>query len=348
MILSRRPEIDAFLNSPPGETQAALIYGRDLVIAEERADVVAGKVTAHPEDPFDVALLSDGDLDDGLLEEALAAHSMMGGRRLVRLRLGAETPSRDRKAAQALHAHLAGEFNPDAFLLIQAPALSKDSALRRAAERAKGCVAIPCYDDEQGDLARFARQALAADKISLTAEALGLFVSRLPRERGVARREIERLALFLGPGRQGAAEASDLEPFLGVEPEASLAQVAADAYGGRLGQAYAGLRRAGQEGEGGPAAVRALSTHLARLRHVVTLHQSGMALQAAAKAARVFWRDEKEVLRQARTWTLPDLDRLQPELVSADRACKQTGSADVLIAQHLVLAIAGRARRLGL
>jgi DNA polymerase-3 subunit delta len=34
--------------------------------------------------------------------------------------------------------------------------------------------------------------------------------------------------------------------------------------------------------------------------------------------------------------------------LSADRACKQTGSADVLIAQHLALAIAGRARRLGL
>jgi DNA polymerase-3 subunit delta len=348
MILARRPEIDSFLNAPPAEVHAALIYGRDMAIAEERADAVAGRLTARPEDPFDVALLTEEDLDDDRLEEELAANSMMGGRRLVRLRLASENPGADRRVTKSLEAHLAGAFNPDAFLLIQAPALSKDSVLRRAAEKAKGCVAIPCYDDEPGDLARLARQALAADKISLTAEALELFISRLPRERGVARREIERLAMFVGPGRMGAAEASEIEPFLGVEPEASLAQVAADAFGGRLGQAYAGLRRASQEGEGGPAAVRALSAHLSRLRHVITLHQSGLTLQEAAKAARVFWRDEKEVLRQARTWTLTDLDRLQPEILSTDRACKQTGSADVLIVQHLALTIAGRARRLGL
>ena len=58
--------------------------------------------------------------------------------------------------------------------------------------------------------------------------------------------------------------------------------------------------------------------------------------------------EEREFLRQARTWTLAELDRIQPEILAADRACKTTGSPDRLIAERLALTVAGRARRLGL
>src|SRR5260370_40512744 len=93
----------------------------------------------------------------------------------------------------------------------------------------------------------------------------------MPKERGVARQEIERLALYLGPGSGAVATPADLEPFLGVEPEASLFDAAADAFGGRVGEAQAGLRRAAQEGESGPAAVRALGLALATRRPILPL-----------------------------------------------------------------------------
>jgi len=62
-------------------------------------------------------------------------------------------------------------------------------------------------------------------------------IARLPRERGLMRQEIERLALYLGPGSGASAAPADLEPFLGVEPEASLFDAASDAFGGRIGEA---------------------------------------------------------------------------------------------------------------
>ena len=347
--LKRRPEIERFLARPDAEVRVAVIYGRDAGIVRERADALAAKVTANPDDPFDAVLINESDLDvePGRLEGELMAYSMMGGRRLVRLRLG-EKIAADRTAADALAEHAAGGFNPDAFFLVEAGALGRDSQLRKVAEKAAATVVIPCYEDEPGDLARMTREALAADNVSLTSEALDLFVSRLPHERGVARREIERLALYLGPGSGRQASAADLEPFLGVEPEASLADAAADAFGGRLAAAHAGLRRAAQEGEAGPAAVRALGMHLSRLRRVITLHKAGAGLAEAAKSAGVFWKNEREFLRQARTWTLPELDKLQPDVLAADQACKQTGSPDRLIAERLALSVAGRARRLGL
>ena len=349
MIVSKRADIDRFLSGPPPEVRAAVIYGRDRAIVRERADALAARIVPRPDDPFDVAVVTEGDIDGqpARLYDELSALSLMGGRRLVRLRLD-DKASVDRIAAEALKAHLDGQLNPDAFFLVEAGALGRESTLRKEAEKASGAVVIPCYEDEAGDVARMIREGLAKDKVGLTNEALELLRNRLPHERGVARQEIERLALFLGPGSGVVATPADLEDFLGVEPEASLSDAAIDAFGGRLAQAQAGLRRAAQEGEGGPAAVRAMSLHLGRLRRTVTLVKAGAGPQEAAKASGVFWKNEKEFLRQARAWGLPQIDEIQPELLAADRACKTSGSPDQLIAERLALTIAGRARRLGL
>lgn len=351
MNLSKRAEVERFLKAPPAEVRAVVIYGRDRGQVRERADALAKIATERPDDPFDVAVLTDSDIDaDGArLESELSAQSMMGGRRLIRLKLSGDKAATDKLAAEALKAHAEGAFNPDAFFIVEAGALGRDSALRSAAEKARaGAVAIPCYDDEPGDVARMARETLAREGVSLTSEALELFAQRLPAERGVARQEIERLVLYLGPGSGVTATPADLEPFLGVEPEASLFDAAQDAFGGRLKAAQAGLRRAAQEGEAGPAAVRAVGLHLAKLRKILTLHASGAGLSEAAKSAGVFWKSEREMLRQARAWKLTQLDAVQAEVLEADRACKTAGSPDTLIAERLALSIAGKARRMGL
>ncbi|MFN3512440.1 MAG: DNA polymerase III subunit delta [Phenylobacterium sp.] len=350
MILSKRPDIERFLAKPDPKVRAILIYGRDMGVVRDRANALAAKSVERPDDPFDVALLTDGDLDSdgGRLEGELAAQSLMGGRRLVRLKLSVEKASLDRQAAEALTAHAEGRLNPDAVFIVEAGNLGRDSALRKAAEKAENAAAIPCYEDEPGDVARLVRETLASDGVALDAPALQLFVSRLPRERGVARQEIERLALYLGPGSGRTASAADLEDFLGVEPEASLSDAAADAFGGRLAEAQAALRRARAEGEAGPAAVRAIGAYLGRLRRTLTLMRNGAGAQEAAKASGVFWKQEREFLRQVRAWSLEELDRLQPDVLAADRACKTAGAPDHLIAERLALTIAGRARRLGL
>lgn len=351
MILSKRAEAERFLAHPPAGIRAAVIWGRDRGGVRERGDALASRLVDRIDDPFDVALLTDSDLDgdEARLADELSALSMLRGRRLVRLRLSTEKASIDRAAAEALKAHAEGRYNPDAFFLVEAGALERGSALRKAAEAEKtAAVSIPVYEDETGDVSRMVREALAADRVGLTPEALELFVSRLPKERGVARQEIERLILYLGPGGGVTASAADLAPYLGVEPEASLADAAYDAFGGRTGQAHASLRRARSEGEGGPAIVRALSIHLNRLRRAGILVGSGAGAQEAAKASGVFWKQEREFVRQLSGWRSPELDQLQPEVLDADRACKSAGSPDGLIAERLALTIASRARRLGL
>lgn len=192
MILSKRPDVERFLSRPPDEVRAAVIWGRDRGGVKERADLLASKVTPRPDDPFDVALLTEADVegDAAKLPDELSAISMMGGRRLIRLRIGGDKAGADRAAAEALKTHVDGGFNPAAFLLIEAGALDRSSALRKAAEQAKAAVSIPIYEDETGDVSRLVREALAGDKVGLNAEALELFVARLPKERGVAVRPL--------------------------------------------------------------------------------------------------------------------------------------------------------------
>ena len=350
MILKRRPDIDRFLAKPDPAVRAVLIYGRDRGVVRERAEQLARALVPDIDDPFNTALLTDGDLeaDPARLEAELAALSMIGGKRLVRLRLHSEKAAVDRNAAEAVTAHVAGQFNPDAAFVIEAGALGRESTLRKIAEKADSVCVIPCYEDEAGDVARMAREALRADNVSLSSEALEIFVGRLPKERGVARQEIERLALFIGPGSGTTLGPVELEAFLGVEPDASLYEAANDAFGGRPGPARSGLVRAFEEGETGPAAVRAASQHLGKLRRIVTLARSGADMKEAAKAAGVFWKQEREMMRQARSWSLSELDVVQADLLEADRTCKRAGSPDGLIAERALLSVAARARRLGL
>ncbi len=169
MLLSKRAEVDRFLSAPTPEIRAVVIYGRDRAIVRERAEGLARKIAPRPDDPFDVAQVTEGDIDGapGRLYDELAALSLMGGRRLVRLRLD-DKAGPDKIAAEALKSHVAGEFNPDAFFLIEAGALGRDSALRQAGEQRSVAVVIPCYEDEAGDVARLLRAGLAKDKVGMT------------------------------------------------------------------------------------------------------------------------------------------------------------------------------------
>jgi DNA polymerase-3 subunit delta len=350
VILAKRPEIERFLKTPDKAVRAVLIHGKDRSGVAERAETLCRAVTPDLNDPFNVTVLTDSDLDgdERRLDEALTALSMIGGRRLVRVRLSAEKSAIDKMLAASLKAHAEGLYNPDAVLVVEAGALGRESALRKAAEADKAAVSIACYEDETGDVARMTREALALDQVGLTQDALDRFVGRLPRERGLMRQEIERLILYIGPGSGRVIDVAELEKHLGVEPDASLQDAALQAFGGRPGPAQAGLRRALAEGESPVMAVRQASIHLGRLRRINVLQANGASAKEAAKAAGVFWKQEAEILRQARSWRLEDLDRVLDSINSADVATKTTGSPDQLIAERLLLEIAARARRLGL
>ena len=173
---------------------------------------------------------------------------MMGGRRLVRLRLtGEKRGDPDKAAAEALKTGHAGRrLQPGRPSSWSRPA-SFAAAIQpccKAAEKTEGaaCGVIPCYEDEPGDVARLVtREALTAkDKVSLKSQdALDLFVARLPRERGrgaPAKSSGWRCFWALAPAAT-AHPVDDLGDFLRRRAGKRRLQTAAeDAFGGKHGR----------------------------------------------------------------------------------------------------------------
>ena len=88
-------QIDGFLHRPDPQIRAVLLYGPDAGLVRERADTLAKTICPELHDPFRVAELTGAVLaaDPARLVDEAAQISLMGGRRVVRLRVGELDPA---------------------------------------------------------------------------------------------------------------------------------------------------------------------------------------------------------------------------------------------------------------
>src|ERR1700749_2121870 len=87
-MIIKSHEADRYTAKPPKDLAIALVYGPDAGLVQERAEKLLKSVVADLNDPFNVADLSEAALtaDPARLADEAAAISMVGGRRVVRVR----------------------------------------------------------------------------------------------------------------------------------------------------------------------------------------------------------------------------------------------------------------------
>src|SRR2546423_1790242 len=80
--------VEAFMRRPDPDVRAVLLYGPDAGLVRERAESIARTVCPDLHDPFRVADLAAAVLvaDPARLVDEAAQISLMGGRRVVRVR----------------------------------------------------------------------------------------------------------------------------------------------------------------------------------------------------------------------------------------------------------------------
>ena len=113
-------------------------------------------------------------------------------------------------------------------VVVEAGDLAKTGALRKLFDSHKTAAAMQCYPDSVRDLGDVVRDALRAEGLSITPDALEDAVSRLGTDRGVTRREIEKLLLYMHGHKQVTLE--DVRAVMGDEAEAR-SESACDAAG---------------------------------------------------------------------------------------------------------------------
>ena len=212
-MIVKSHEADRYVASPPKGLTLALVYGPDAGLVQERAEKLLKSVVPDLTDAFNVADLSESTLlaDPARLADEAAAISMMGGRRVVRVR-GAGND-----LAELLES-FADDPRGDALVVIEAGDLAKTSALRKIFDAHKTAAAVQCYPDSVRDLGDVVRDALRAEGLSSAPDALEGAVSRLGSDRGVTRREIEKLLLYMHGKKQVTLE--DVRAVMGDEAEA--------------------------------------------------------------------------------------------------------------------------------
>lgn len=222
-MIVKSHEADRYVAAPPKGLMAALVYGPDAGLVQERAEKLLKSVVPDLTDPFNVADLSETVLvaDPARLADEAAAISMMGGRRVVRVR-GAGND-----LAELFESFL-DDPKGDALVVVEAGDLAKTGALRKLFDGHKTAVAVQCYPDSARDLSDVVRDALRAEGLSIAPDALEDAVSRLGSDRGVTRREIEKLLLYMHGQKQVTLE--DVRAVMGDEAEAR-SESACDAAG---------------------------------------------------------------------------------------------------------------------
>jgi DNA polymerase III subunit delta len=338
--------IAGFLARPDPGLRAALIYGPDTGLVRERGDRLAAAICADPKDAaFCVAELAAATLagDPARLRDEAASLSLIGGRRLVRVRDAGDA------VATLFRGFFADLPAGDSFVLIEAGELTSRSTLRRAFESAASAVAIACYPDTKRDLEALAREVLGAHRVTASGEALAYLTSHLGGDRLLSRGELEKLALYVGDG--GAADLEAARAAVGDSASLSLEDVVLSAADGDAAALERALDRAFGEGEMPVTVLRALMRHFQRLHLAASRVAGGMSEAEALQSLRppVFFKVQERLIRQLPMWPERRAAQALDVLLEAELNAKRTGLPADAVCRDALMRIArnagARARR---
>jgi DNA polymerase III subunit delta len=325
-----------FLKRPDDAITVALVYGPDEGLVHERADALVKAILGDAgDDPFRLALLTADMVrqDPARLADEAAAMSLMGGRRVVRVRDAADGVSASLK-------HVLESGRGDALLVLEAGDLGKASSLRKLCEAADKAAAVACYADGPREVATLVRETLQAQRIAIDDETVEYLVGNLGGDRGITRQEIEKLVLYAGPG--GRIELADAIASVGDSSALELEDVIYDSLDGRTANIDGALTRLFLEGQAPVSIVRAVMRHAQRLHFCAAQSANGQPLDLAIRSLRppIFFKYTDRFRRQAEQWPAPRCERLLKRLTQAELDLKRTGYPDETLLRQLLIHLA--------
>ncbi len=335
-------QVEAFLKKPDSRIRGVVIYGNDDGLVAERAVTLAKAVCEDLNDPFRVVDIAGEVLkhDPARLADEFGAMSMMGGRRVVRVRPAGEESV---AALENLVAVTAG----DALIVVEGGNLTPRSGLRALAETEACLAAMPCYMDNEAALEGLVESAARAQGLAVDADALPWIVERLGGDRGQTRSEIDKLLLYKAGDDNKTITLADAVDILGDTAAIGIDDVIAATFDGELVALDRALGRVFSEGGHPVQLVRSLQRHADQL-HLVSAHAGkGGNMEAAMFKARGLPRGgpvRARFERHLRAWPLPRLSASLTVILDAEIDCKRTGLPDEVIARRLCLRLAQAAR----
>lgn len=321
--------IRRFLDKPDKAVRAVLLYGPNESFVHEAAQTLAAWARGNSDDPYAVTKLDDNEIkkDAAKLVDALSAQSLLGGPTIVWVRIAGKGGD------DAIIDALAGieRDEPSGYLIVEAGDLGSTAALVKQFTAAKQAAVIAFYEETDAERAQYARGLAKELGLTFERDAEEAFLAALPSDRGLARQEIDKLALYAHKlGRPISND--DLEALMASEAESALDAASLAAAQGKAAQAVESLGRI--EGLSGVSALRALLRRLHQLRELRAHIDAGASATDAVGKLRppVFWKERDAVAAQGRLWTAKRISAAYDVLWAAELRSKTAGSPQELIA----------------
>jgi len=327
--------IERFLGKPDPAIRAVVVYGGDEGLVRERAARLGKTVVPDLNDPFQVAVLAGDALatDPALLADEASAMSLMGGRRLIRIRDGSD------KVTRALTAMLEGPAG-DSLTVIEAGDLTARSSLRKLAEGHAVAAALPCYVEDEAGLARTLQGQIAEAGKAIDPDAMRLLASSLVGDRMLARGELDKLLIYMGDAR--SIEIADVEAAVVDTATLGMDETMRAALDGNFAALDRCLDRLAGEGVGGVAILRVTQTYFRRLHVTRARLDAGASMDRALSQLQppVFYKAKDAFAADVQRWPLARIQAALDRLIDAEAQSKRTGANDALLAADSLLAIA--------
>ncbi|MGB3418390.1 MAG: DNA polymerase III subunit delta [Mesorhizobium sp.] len=338
-------EVDSWLARPDPAVSIVLLYGPDRGLVAERARSFAGKIGLPLGDPFSVVRLDAAEIDreeSRLIDEARTI-SMFSDRRLLWVRnAGAQ-----KRLADDIKM-LAAEPPRDAIILIEAGELKKGTGLRAVVEGARSAMALPCYADEDRDIATVIDEELGKAGMTMTLEARQALRRNLGGDRLASRGEIEKIVLYA----HGSSEITldDITALTGDVSGQSLDDAVDALLEGKVAAFDTIFTRCCQNGTG-----QAYQSLAAALRQFQALHamrgtvEAGRQNAAGAVAAQrppIFFARRKLVEKAVEHWSSGALERALNRLQAAILQTRRRPELAVAVARQALLGLAVESARL--
>ncbi len=324
--------IPAFLREP-GECRVVLLFGEDAGMIRDRAETLVRAIAGSLDDPFLVTELPRENIKQ-LANEA-AGLSLMGGRRVVRVRDVTDA------ATEPVLALL--KSKAPALVVLEGPSIATRSKLRTALEAAADGAAIGCYPEEGRALEETIRETLRVGGVGIEADALAWLSQQLGADRASTRAELEKLALYVGPGKRVDLDAA--MTCVGDLAGLSLDDAMYAATTGDVATADRALEAAMAEGAAPVQVLRVAMGHLQKLHRArLVMEEQGLTAADAARTVRppVFFQKVGAFSRSLMLWPAGTLAAAMTALAEAERGCKRTGWPDHALCRNAVLTLARR------
>lgn len=330
---------NAFFERPDTTLRLYLLYGPDGGLVRERAAKIGALFVDDINDAFAVSDIPPASIadDPARLGDEMASVSMLGGRRLIRLRgCGDEVFP----AVDALLSHPPKGNN---VAVLEAGELEKRSRLRARVEDDEKAIALPCYAEEGAALDRTVADMARAEGFTLERDALSTLTALLPPDRIGIRMEMEKLMTYARGRANGRITLEDVEAVITDAGEQDVDDAIWAAAGGQHAALEKLIARMAGEGVNAVAVLRAAQRHLLRLYELQALaaHER-LSMAEAMKQLRppVFFKREAAMLAQVKRWPARKIERALQQLLEAEVKVKTTGFPAERLGERALLSLA--------